>query len=578
MTIDNYDVLTVEDLDLGVAERHAFGSLHSYAKPKNLSQVLEVYWNGQLILPPHPAWTGDPTDWTADPFTDKNWQFQHHTLRWLNPLRWAAINGDKRARFEWNRVVRSWVERNIPASVSSSPYAWKDMADGNRAIQLSLGAPLVPADAQWFVMSLEYHRDWLLDESNIVGKNHGLHQHAGLLVVGAVLRDSAAVKTAISRMTAQFETTFDSQGTNDEGSVSYQQMNIIWWRQAWARVQAEGIVPPKHVTKLLDKASNVLAHFAMPNGQLPQIGDAARGKIASGHSPETDYVATAGKNGRSPKETTMILDRGYIVSRSGWGESRPLALESHTLIRHGKELRSHSHRDRGSVHIYADGQRWLIDSGFHSYRAAAPENRYLVSRAAHNVADVINVKHNPNADVELVDSKITPQFHDFTLLDHGYGSHSMKRRVTYVTEADCWVVSDRAGGVKNYRISQRWHIEPGVSTRRVDRGFRLAIGKKRFWMTWLGQGTKLSRVHAEESSLDAWIGTKWRPLTPGNRIVVESSAARPHIVGLFSAEGTMPLGIVDSRVTAAGRIELHIVRGDRQWRILIDEVVKIRSL
>lgn len=117
------------------------------------------------------------------------------------------------------------------------------MADGNRAIQLCIGAPIVDPNEEWFTSLLEYHRDWLMDPKHIVGKNHGLHQHQGLLVLGAVLQDREALNTAVRRMEAQFETAFDYQGSNNEGSSAYHQMNMTWWGLAWKRVQLEGIEP-----------------------------------------------------------------------------------------------------------------------------------------------------------------------------------------------------------------------------------------------------------------------------------------------------------------------------------------------
>lgn len=204
------------DLNLATADRQAFGK--SYARTKNTDELAGAVLSGELHLPPHPVWRGDLLDWAADPFTDRNWQFQHHTLRWLNPLRWKALDGDERARQEWLRVVRSWAVHNAPANRASSKFAWKDMADGNRAIQLSLGSRLVgQEDLPWFLELLAYHRDWLMDEAHIVGKNHGLHQHAGLLVVSAVLGALDGMNVARARMVDQFKSTFDSQGGNDEG-------------------------------------------------------------------------------------------------------------------------------------------------------------------------------------------------------------------------------------------------------------------------------------------------------------------------------------------------------------------------
>lgn len=562
--------MSISGLDLGVADRQAFGSVMSYSRPRRLDDALDKYWNGKLHLPPHAEWEGDPTDWSANPFSDGNWQFQHHTLRWLNPLRWAARQGDEQARHEWLRIVRSWAENNVPAENSCSKYAWKDMADGNRAIQLSLGAPLVKSQDDWYVRLLEYHRDWLLDESHIVGKNHGLHQHNGLLVCGAILNDLEAVEVAIDRMRVQFETTFDEQGTNDEGSSAYHQMNITWWRQAWRRASEEGHEPPTHVLERLERAGHVLAHIALPNGELPQIGDSRRSPVQNGHSSFSDYVATAGNGGRKPHGRTLILDRGYILSRSGWGESRPLAQESHTLIRYGKELRSHSHRDRGSVHVYADGARWFVDSGFHSYGSRIPVNQYLASREAHNVADVLDASYNPNAEVELVHDKITDAFHYFELLDHGYGDYGLSRRVIYFTEIDCWIVADEAKRVGK-PITQRWHLEPGVTSRIVDRGFRLASGGgKRFGVSWLGTGTDFESVQAAEGTFDAWVGEKWGTFTPSRRLTARSTAARPRIVTLFGPHGSSPLGIVDSRITSKGKVEVGLVRGASRWSISID--------
>lgn len=501
--------MSISDLDLGVADRQAFGSAASYSRPKRLADVLQKYWKGKLDLPPHPTWNGDPVDWSANPFADGNWQFQHHTLRWLNPLRWAARSGDEEARLEWLRVVRSWAKANVPAEKSPSRYAWKDMTDGNRAIQLSLGAPLVGMQDDWYVNLLEYHRDWLLDESHIVGKNHGLHQHNGLLVCGALLRDAEAVETAIDRMRVQFETTFDAQGTNDEGSSAYHQMNITWWRQAWQRVEKEGHQPPARVLERLERAGHVLAQIALPNGELPQIGDSRRSRVQKGHSRFSDYVATAGKEGLKPEDHALILDRGYILSRSGWGESRPLVQESHTLIRHGEELRAHSHRDRGSVHVYSDGARWFVDSGFYNYGSKVPANQYLASRQAHNVAEVVEAKYDAKGIVELVHSDITNAYHFFKLFDHGYGDYGLTRKVIYFTEIDCWIVIDETA-LTGTPITQRWHLEPGVSSRIVDRGFRLASRNKRFGITWLGTTTKISRLEARESVLDAWMSIQWK--------------------------------------------------------------------
>ncbi|MFK0006869.1 heparinase II/III family protein [Paenarthrobacter sp. NPDC090520] len=562
---------SVVELDTGVAERQSIGSM--YAKPKELDSVVLELLNGKVELRPHSTWQGDYTNWKADPFFDRNWRFQHHTLRWLNPLRWAALAGDEEARAEWLRIARSWGETNIPADRAVSDFAWMDMADGNRALQLSLGAPLAAASDQWFVELLEYHRDWLMDPAHIVGKNHGLHQHIGLLVVAATLRDVTGVETAVSRLRDQFITAFDAQGGNDEGSAPYHQLNLVWWKLAWDRAMREGVTPPADVSERLEAAARALAHIALPDGQIPQIGDGGRLSVARGQSEALDFLASSGAIGTAPAETTLILDRGYVLSRSGWGEERPLAEESHTLIRHGKNLRSHSHADRGSVHVYAAGQRWLVDSGFHSYQKDSSERLHLGSRDAHNVASITGLEYDHRAKVELVRENTTSRYHDFTFADHGYGSKTLTRRVLYLVDANCWVIADHAVSETPIRIDQRWHVEPETSAQASENGFLLSAGSKEFGMHWVGDlPATLSNLPATQQSLMGWIGTAWRTLSPGTLLTAESfESTRPRLVTVFGPHSPTHLSLVDSRVESTGKIFVHVARGTWHWEITIDE-------
>lgn len=556
------------DLDFGVSTRQAFGI--SYARPDNQEEQLRIHREGGLRLPPHPVWLGDRTDWSANPYNDRNWQFQHHTLRWLNPLRWAAIEGDREARLEWLDTVKAWGESNVPATEAKSAFSWKDMADGNRAVQLSLGAPLVGSTDHWFVDLLQYHRDWLMDESHIVPKNHGLHQHVGLIVIGAVLRDEAAKSTAVARMREQFVTTFDEQGCNDEGSTVYHQLNLLWWAQAWKRAEHEGYSAPPDVKTRLASGGKVLAHMTLPNGQIPQIGDSSRSRVSADVSEETAFLASGGEVGIRPKNKALVLDGGYILSRSGWGEDRAIDQESHMLIRHGWHVNAHAHQDRGSVHIYSRGTQWLTDSGFHSYQKKDPVRTYLASRAAHNVAILPGKQYNSRNSVDLISNSVTEVAHDFKLQDNGYPDDLVRRRVVYLTGPDCWVICDSAKPASTTPIVQHWQVEPGIKARFRDRAFRLFSPKASMTMTWLGSGAKLSAHQAVADSEAAWVGTKWKTLKPGTRIVAESTSSARRLTTLIAPNTPTPLGIVDSRVTLAGDLSMELTRGSEGWRVRVD--------
>lgn len=562
----------VADLDLGVAERQAFGGV--FGRPRNGESMVARYRTGTLRLPPHKDWKGDFTDWSADPFSDRNWQFQHHTLRWIAPIRWAAHDGDDEAGTEWVRVARSWHEANVPAEAAAGAFAWKDMADGNRAVELSLGAPLVAAEDSWFVDLLNAHREWLMDDAHIVGGNHGLHQNTGLFVVGAVLRDRDAMQKALKRLVRSFEKAFDEQGCNEEGSVAYHQMNIQWWRQTWARVDAEGLEVPAHVTARLEAACVVLAHLAQPDGGLPQIGDSARSKVVSGLSEVTDFVVSAGEGGESPDARTLVVDRGYAISRSGWGEERPAAQESHLVVRHGAYSRAHGHFDSGSVHLYAAGRRWLVDPGFHSYQTGDPTRRYLASREAHNVPLLPELDREPKADFELLRSTTTDVADDFLLVDHGYEGAHLERRVVYLRDADCWIIWDRAhrDDEQEVVLEQHWQTDVGVSVRARDQGFRLndTASTSTMTMTWLGTQRTLDRHDAVEGEdFTGFIGTKWKTLEPATRLTARAAGTSPQLVTMIGAHTPRPLGLVDSFLMQNGTLILSPVRGDSWWSVTI---------
>lgn len=563
----NRPARTPSELDLGVAERQAIGG--SYTRPIDQERQLERINAGTIRIRPHGDWTGDYTAWSSDPFMDRNWQFQFHSLRWMTPLRWAALDGDVSSRAEWLRIARSWFEAHVPFRTGLAPFAWKDMTDGNRAIHLSLGAPLVGPDDDWYVDLLSYHRDWLMDPGHIKKKNHGLHQHAGLLVVGATLRDQHAMDTAVARMEAQFATTFDEQGCNDEGSVGYQQHNLKWWRTAWYRASLEGY-QSNGVQRRLAEGAHALAHMTMPDGQIPQIGDSARGTVSRRLHAYTDFAASRGSEGDQPRGTALVLDGGYVLSRSGWGETRAPEQESHMVLRHGQDMRSHSHQDRGSLHIYAAGTRWLTDSGFYSYQPGDPIRRHLASRKAHNIALLPGLEHDSTALVELVASSITDDAHDFTVVDRGYTDAETTRRVVYLPGADCWIVIDSATSALESPLTQLWHVEPGVESRFRDRGFQLRHGQAKLNMTWLGQAPRLRRHIAADGDMRGWVGTKWKTLTPGELLVATASASTAsRLVTLISPNTPQALGVVESLVQRNGTVSATLVRAGRSWRIVV---------
>lgn len=566
---------TLGEINYDVASRQAIGG--STLRPKNYEELTDLVRNGTLRLHPHPDWTGDILDWSVNPFNDRNWKFQHHTLRWLNAPRWAALAGDEDARDMWRRIAYSWYESNMPAKKTAGDFAWKDMTDGTRAVQLSVGSGMLREGDDWYIELLRAHVDWLSDDKNIVGGNHGLHQNMGLIAASATLRDEQGIDIAYDRLVKQFVGVFDEQGTNNEGSVGYHQMNLQWWNIAWERLRAEGRTLPDYVEDRLTAGRIALAHMALPNGRLPLIGDTKNMNIARRIGPEAQFVDTAGEKGTPPPEKAIVLDRGYVISRSGWGENRPLPQESHTVLRHGEHLRAHSHQDRGSVHIYASGRSWLTDGGFHSYQTGDPTRAHFLTRAAHNIAHLPVLDHDDEAPVDLIRSEISETVHDFTVADRGYQGVDLTRRVLYFPDPDFWIVWDASSA--STPLMQNWQVDAGLKAGRHDRGFELTSEDSSMTMTWLGRMPKLRRHAAEEGDLRGWICTGWRKTEPGTLITAESSAAQPRSAVMIAPSRPHEFGVVRSYFSVAGTISATVMRGPRLWNVRIDgDKVSINEL
>src|SRR5699024_9700838 len=183
---------------------------------------------------------------------------------------------------------------------------------------------------------------------------------------------------------------------------------------------------------------------------------------------------------------------------------------SHTIVRFGAEMRTHSHQDRGSVHLYPKGPSWLTDNGFLSYQNGHPVREHFLTRATHNVAELPGRDHDPRAQVDLESFVVRPGVHHVLVRDRGYRDTELRRSVTYLLGPDCWLIHDRASSPEP--LVQRWHVDIGVDVTEADDQTRLRLlgDQKQVEMTWLGNAPNLVIRHAEDGSMDGWIRSEER--------------------------------------------------------------------
>lgn len=496
--------------DLDAAARQALGK--AFTPGPDDARLVQSLRDGRLSLPPHRTWDlpEDPT-WEEDPFRDNNWQFQFHMLRWLDPLRRAGQDGDDEAARLWERYARSWIEANPPGQ-SASPWAWKDMTDGIRALELSHGLGVV-GEQPWLIRSLEQHRDWLADPEHLKAGNHGLHQTVGLFVAASVLQDRQAQQRAVDELGTRLRAAWDEQGVNEEGALAYHRMNFLWWQEAMTRLDLEGVPRPEGAERI-DRAPAVMAHATAPMGHLAPIGDTATGTtVEDVDHPLTAFATSQGQEGASPEDTAAVYDRGYAFLRSGWGEHRPFREETFVAVPFGAQDKIHGHADGGSISVCAGGVEWLQDGGRHYYGRDATQS-YLVSRAAHSLVTLPGRTPRRSVPVELLHHDETAAAVDLTLRDRSYEGAEITRRIVYLRHWDLTVVLDRVRADEEVEAEQRWHCGRGVEATSLSIGFALKHQGSAFHVAGLRDGQQRQVRRGQDQPMLGWSATGWRRRTP----------------------------------------------------------------
>ncbi|WP_368842400.1 heparinase II/III family protein [Kocuria sp. CPCC 205235] len=557
-------------VDVGVITRQCLGA--GFVRTEDFEKRAEQVMSGVLRLAPHPTWKSDNlAAWDADPFSSRNWQFQHHALRWLSPVRHLASEEREDAREYWVETVRSWIENN-PTENPPSRFSWVDMADGLRAQELVFGWPLTSSEAeqQLLLDALNTHGEWLADEDHQASGNPALHQNVGLFVLASFLKRRDWQELAIRRMGSLFESSFDTSGANDEGSVDYHRMNLSWWRATWDRVSAEGVEVPSHVSDTLSKAATFLAHATRPDGTMVTLGDTHLRQVQANEWPELEYVASGGESGQPPSTTVIVAPNGYVLGRSSWGTTAsPFSDQTHYSLRYGDHKSSHQHEDRGSITLFSGGQDWITDPGSYLYEPKDPFRKYLRSRESHNLVLVDGVEYGQSDRVWLKACHVDEACHDYTVVDTNYMGVELTRRVVYLPLLDLMVVLDHVVGDKKITSRQVWHTEPGIKPRYRDSALELQKNDaSKFTVRWLGNGERPKVTYGNESSVREWVSRKWGEKNPAAGFEVGRTASTAFYATVLGNSTRDAWSISSSRAKPESTW-IRVVRYGRVWSVEI---------
>ena len=329
-----------------------------------------------------------PFDWDADPYGDRNWRFNLHTLRIVDP---ALAAGD----FDYAREVfldwKRWHENcwwSWPLCFErAADFSWNDMATGIRASRLAYLLRARGRHDERLIELAEQHATILKDADFLASSNHALFQLHGLaaLCLDHELPACAGVDAFIREQIAVvLRDQFAESGMHRENSPGY---------HFFVAGALEAVAPLLDVFSpdlpmVIERAENVSPWLVHPDGTTVLLGDStATGRVDLPFPDGNPDCADVRSYGERPDCYLVkhFSDVGYLVVRSDW--AIPAKYASMLFVRSGFFERSHRHADDFSFEWFERGHKILSDSGHGGYNRDKWDE-YFDGTRAHNTIEV----------------------------------------------------------------------------------------------------------------------------------------------------------------------------------------------
>ena len=377
---------------------------HIYLSASTSYELLrEKGFKPRKDVPPWPV--SLPIAWNADPFGDRNWRFQLHAWRLIDPilLKYRDTQ-DKKYLEESIEIINDWYQYHyILRKVSK--YQWYDMAAGIRAMKLawlwneidfenfSEGKEL----KQIFDELMELHVTKLINESFLASDNHAYFQLVGLrllckanptinLCIEETEYNNNKMKSLLSRQ-------FTGEGVHRENSPGYHIFTI----NVLKRLDIAKLYDHK-IADLIQRAERVIPWLIYPDGTIVRIGDSS-GKFKHENSPITDIYTI------NDRKLTFgnYIDSGYFSLRTPFNINSTFATQI-IITGISNADATHKHADELSFELFHRGRLVFVDSGKYSYNLD-DYREYILSASAHNTLSFAGYPIGPK-DVSGSGSKL----------------------------------------------------------------------------------------------------------------------------------------------------------------------------
>ncbi|MBV7387551.1 hypothetical protein KRX11_02675 [Pasteurellaceae bacterium TAE3-ERU1] len=218
---------------------------------------------------------------------------------------------------------------------------------------------------------------WAILPGSIANNNHGMMLASALLHVPLFLdmpfkERNKLIKLASKRLLEIVNGAFDSSGLCNENTPNYHKFYINFLVQQicelrfLSKYEALYLSLMDDLSKILDVAKKTLNIVALPNGELPPLGD---GNL-------------------TPQKLAEPLEFGeFYSSDSGFYSYKHKKLRSRYFsMKCGLSSTTHKHLDDTSIFYWYDGNPIITDAGFLNYDWRDPLNVLVKSQRGHSGA------------------------------------------------------------------------------------------------------------------------------------------------------------------------------------------------
>ncbi|MEZ5666129.1 MAG: alginate lyase family protein [Alphaproteobacteria bacterium] len=369
---------------------------HSQTTADKLAGVMENRFD--LVGETH-AFQG-PIDWLANPSADLEWQILLHKFYFSVGLGSAyGRTGERGYLDKWIELTTSWMDRVQPDLLAGRSLLNSELfvAVTGRRLQnwiyaytyfVHAPAPVLFADGfhRRFLGSVQAQTEQLIQTVS-PARNHRTIELAAIFLASVTFPELEGARRWLEFSSdALWDNIRDDllpDGVQCELSTDYHHLVLRNYLSVLRLARMNGITAPRDVDERLRCALHFSLHVHKPDGTIPSLSDGDvgdyRALLRQGHElfddPSWLYGATAGKQGRPPRQrSALFADAGYVVLRSGWGETDAFKDERYLVFDCGPLGEgNHGHLDVLSIEMAAYGRSLIVDPGRYTYSEAGSE-------------------------------------------------------------------------------------------------------------------------------------------------------------------------------------------------------------